>query len=149
MTTSSAERSHPPAPDVTEAVMHRLGFEPATAPLARRQRLVARIRSTVFVIALLGLAVGAGLRERVNLEWSMPGSVETARTDEPARASLLGGLSTPLNRLEDLLDRSETVESGPRTPELDPACFHGPTRSGELLPLLVEPVGGCLPFPRS
>lgn len=99
------------APDVTDAVMRRLGYERVTKKEGRKRRLRRRVVRVSGLGLLLSVMVLGGLSERAsraeNTVESLPAAFE--RSVE-TRAQLFHGLRAPLERLEQVLDRA--ISSG-------------------------------------
>ena len=127
------------APDVTHAVMSRLGFERVSPEKARRSRRRNRvIHGTMFSFALL-VALAAGLHERISIVSSgAEDSVLPNDSMSPGRAQIFTGLLAPIEELERLLDNTETCETAGRDAVVDPDLVHGPSQGGEYIPLLEE-----------
>lgn len=127
------------APDVTHAVMSRLGFERVSPAKARRSRRRKRmIHGMMFSFALL-VALAAGLHERVSLVGlDSGGSVVSKDTVGAGQAQIFTGLLAPIEELERLLDNTETCETAESDVTVDPEHVHGPSQGGEYIPLLEE-----------
>jgi hypothetical protein len=136
-------------PDVTHAVMSRLGFERVSPSIARSSRRRNRlIRGTMFSLALL-IALAAGLHERISIIGS--GTDDSVLRNEPGRsgrAQIFTGLLAPFEELERLLDHTETCETVGTGALVDSELIHGPSQGGEYIPLL-EDSGPFTTFPCS
>ena len=138
------------APDVTHAVMTRLGFQLVSRQDARRARIRRGLLRGVTIILFLALAVITGLHERRSpVANGTTGGGPGSDRSQQGQASLLGGLVAPLEELERLLEFSEASEAIESTEEIDPGFLHGPTRGARLMPLIDDESGPFASFPRS
>ena len=127
------------APDVTHAVMTRLGFEPVAPSVARKARRRHRLMRGVMFTGALLVVLAAGLHDQIS--FTVSGSEDPSiRFDSSTigQAKIFSGLLAPIEELERLLDRTETCESVSSGGLIDPELVHGPSQGGEYIPLLEE-----------
>ena len=127
------------APDVTHAVMTRLGFEPVTPAVARKARRRHHLVRGMMLTGALMVALAAGLHEQISFTGSDPEDpahrIESSRAGQ---AKIFSGLLAPIEELERLLDHTETCESVKTGTLIDPELIHGPVQGGEYIPMLEE-----------
>jgi len=93
--------------------MHRLGFELVSPAERRRRNLKVRGGRALAAAMVLALVILLGLYEGAQREQSPGGTLpEVIERSVGARAQIFHGLSAPLERLEELLDRTISSESG-------------------------------------
>jgi hypothetical protein len=127
------------APDVTHAVMTRLGFEPVAPSVARKSRRRQRMMRGMMFTGALMVVLAAGLHEQISFTGSdLQDSAHRIEVSRIGQAKIFSGLLAPIEELERLLDQTETCESTSFDGPIDPELVHGPSQGGEYIPLLEE-----------
>lgn len=147
--TNGASRFDTGAPDVTDDVMRRLGFELIDPTEGRRISMRRHLLRALGASVLLTVVLMGGLYERADRVRSSSGALPAAiERSVGARAQIFQGLLAPIERLKQALDRVDSSRTNGYGTTYEPASrAQGAGPSAPALPTYDEKA--LAPFPTS